>query len=398
MYKSGFRFRSAWSKQREGPAPSLIKIYYTSQSYIFLVSRLLRDWNLKMDTRKGKKYTQTTIEAGAQLSTEEKSNTADSGRAPPKEEGTISLAMLHAELKNHFEIYREDMKMDIKAQIEIHCKEIRDDIASWRCQTESNMKSIRAEFAGRVDKLTAAQKEPAKTQDDMEKSLNDMSDRVVAFEKSYQVLVDDNKRLADKCSDLENRSRRQNIRIVGIGEGIEANDTNKFVARFLGEVLGEENFNRAILIDKAHRSLAPKPRIGEKPRSIIARLHYLSDKEKIMSLSRAKGKLSFEGSPVHIFPNVSPEVGRQRAAFNQVKAKLRSAGILYSMQFPAKACGNSGRHATRLQRSTIFESRTMNWYYAKTVFTCIHCSSNLTSPRWRCSLPMRNHVMSPIVI
>uniref|UniRef100_A0A3P9KZG4 L1 transposable element RRM domain-containing protein n=1 Tax=Oryzias latipes TaxID=8090 RepID=A0A3P9KZG4_ORYLA len=249
---------------------------------------------------------------------------------------TISLAMLRAERKNHFEIYRGDMKSDIKAQIEIHCKEIRDDIASWRCQTESNMETIRAEFTGRVDKLTAAQKEAAKTQDDMEKSLNDMSDRVVAFEKSYQVLVDDNKRLADKCSDLENRSHRQNIRIVGIAEGIEANDANKFEARFLGEVLGEENFNRAILIDKAHRSLAPKPRIGEKPPAIIARLHYLSDKENIMSLSRAKGKLSFEGSPVHIFPDVSPEVGRQRAAFNQVKAKLRSAGIPHSMQFPAR--------------------------------------------------------------
>ncbi|KAK7878437.1 hypothetical protein WMY93_034320, partial [Mugilogobius chulae] len=198
------------------------------------------------------------------------------------------------------------------------------------------METIRVELADQVDKLSTAQKENARTQEDMEKSLSDMSDRVVALEKSQQALISDNKRLTEKCVDLENRSRRQNIRIVGVAEGAEANNANNFVARFLVEVLGGENFDRAIVIDKAHRSLAPKPRLGEKPSAIIARLHYLTDKEKVMSLSRAKGKLSFEGSPVHIFPDMSPEVGRQRAAFNQVKAKLRDAGVQYSMQFPAR--------------------------------------------------------------
>ncbi|KAK7896661.1 hypothetical protein WMY93_004490 [Mugilogobius chulae] len=244
--------------------------------------------------------------------------------------------MLRTELRNQFEMYREDMKGDIKAQIESHCKEIREDIAVWRHQTKDDMETIRVELADQVDKLSTAQKENARTQEDMEKSLSDMSDRVVALEKSQQALISDNKRLTEKCVDLENRSRRQNIRIVGVAEGAEANNANNFVARFLVEVLGGENFDRAIVIDKAHRSLAPKPRLGEKPRAIIARLHYLTDKEKVMSLSRAKGKLSFEGSPVHIFPDMSPEVGRQRAAFNQVKAKLRDAGVQYSMQFPAR--------------------------------------------------------------
>uniref|UniRef100_A0AAV2JFH1 Uncharacterized protein n=1 Tax=Knipowitschia caucasica TaxID=637954 RepID=A0AAV2JFH1_KNICA len=34
--------------------------------------------------------------------------------------------------------------------------------------------------------------------------------------------------------------------------------------------------------------------------------------------------------------DISPEVGRLRASFNQVKPKLRDAGIPYSLYYPAK--------------------------------------------------------------
>ncbi|KAJ0002707.1 hypothetical protein NQD34_007856, partial [Periophthalmus magnuspinnatus] len=136
----------------------------------------------------------------------------------------------------------------------------------------------------------------------------------------------------------QNRSRRQNIRIVGVEEGADANNTVpvSFVAKFLMEMLGEENFDRAIVIDRAHRSRPQRPQSPHNGRVIKAQLHCYSDKEKVMSLSRAKGHLLFKGSPVHIFPDVSPEVGRQRAAFNKVKAKFFSSGVRYSMAFPAR--------------------------------------------------------------
>uniref|UniRef100_A0AAV2LUC7 Uncharacterized protein n=1 Tax=Knipowitschia caucasica TaxID=637954 RepID=A0AAV2LUC7_KNICA len=65
-------------------------------------------------------------------------------------------------------------------------------------------------------------------------------------------------------------------------------------------------------------------------------MHYFTEKETILRLSREKDKLSYNGSVVHIFPDISPEVGRLRASFNQVKPKLRDAGIPYSLYYPAK--------------------------------------------------------------
>ncbi|KAK7878476.1 hypothetical protein WMY93_034302 [Mugilogobius chulae] len=291
-----------------------------------------------MDTRKGKKYTQTTLDAES-LSTGDKSETAKANASPSSadEESSISLGTLRAELRTQFEMHREVTRGDIKMEIETHCKEIRDDIAALRDQTKADIKTLRDELTERVNKLSAMQTNTANTQKDMEKSLTDTTDRLVILEKEHHSLASDYKKLYDKCVDLENRSRRQNVRIVGVKEGAEnGNPTSIFVARLLAVVLGKENFEADIVVDRAHRSLGPQPRTGERPRAIIAPLHYYADKEKVMSLSRAKGKLLFDGSPVHIFPDMSPEVGRQRAAFNQVKAKLRNAGVSYRMLFPAK--------------------------------------------------------------
>lgn len=291
-------------------------------------------FTVEMGTRKNKQYTQTTLEVEPHVSGDAaKANASTSGST---EESPISLGILRAELRTEFKTYRDTMKTVIKAEMEGFCREIRDDISSLRETTKADIKNIRDELTEKVERLFTMQADSANTQMGMEQSLNDATDRLTALEKAHQSLTADHKKLQEKCIDLENRSRRQNIRIIGIPETAENNKPTDFVAKFLSKILGEDNFDGPILVDRAHRSLAPRPRIGERPRPIIARLHYYSDKEKIMSLSRTKGQLFFEKSPVHIFPDMSPEVGRQRAAFNQVKTKLRNAGIQYRMFFPAK--------------------------------------------------------------
>lgn len=286
-----------------------------------------------MGSRKHKQYTQTTLEVETHG---EKSDAAKASNPELAEEGPISLATLRAELRTEFKSYRDSIQNVIKMEMESLCKGLRDDISSLRDTTKADMTAIRDELTVKVESLLTMQAEAAATQTSMEQSLSDTCDRVTALENSYKTLAAEHKKLQEKNIDLENRSRRQNIRIIGIPEGSEANKPTDFVAKFLIKTLGEENFDGSILIDRAHRSLAPKPRAGERPRPMIARLHYYTDKDKIMSLSRSKGALLFEGSPVHIFPDMSPEVGRQRAAFNSVKVKLRNAGIPYRMLFPAK--------------------------------------------------------------
>ncbi|XP_036956149.1 uncharacterized protein LOC119020713 [Acanthopagrus latus] len=75
-----------------------------------------------------------------------------------------------------------------------------------------------------------------------------------------------------KLDDLEARSRRQNIRVVGIKEKMENGRPMEFISQVLPKLLGEEHFNLPIEVDQAHRSLAPAK--DSKARAIIARIHY----------------------------------------------------------------------------------------------------------------------------
>lgn len=282
-----------------------------------------------MSRNAGSRYTQKTLQTPPASSPPE----VKGKMAGPKEE---DLPISVRTLRNELQTYRDGMMNDIKSQITNMHHEIRKDISTLRDEAKADINMLRTELSMKIETLHKTHTETANTQKEMEKSLCDASDRIMQLEKTTETLSNDYKKLQEKCMDIENRSRRQNLRIIGIPEGTEAGNPSRFMAEFFSEVLGEDNFDSPIIIDRAHRTLAPKPRRGERPRAMVIRLHYYSDKEKILKLSRNKGRLIYGGSPVHIFPDMSPEVGRLRASFNQVKVKLRNAGVPYSLFYPAR--------------------------------------------------------------
>lgn len=106
-----------------------------------------------------------------------------------------------------------------------------------------------------------------------------------------------------KLEDLESRSRRHNIRIMGIKEKTENGKPSEFASSLLPELLGRENFDKPIQIDMAHRSA--KPAAGNRPRAIITRLHHLQVKELMLRLARQKAPLRFKGDTVQIYPDLT---------------------------------------------------------------------------------------------
>ncbi|KAI4790022.1 hypothetical protein KUCAC02_034878 [Chaenocephalus aceratus] len=63
-----------------------------------------------------------------------------------------------------------------------------------------------------------------------------------------------------KVTDLESRSRRNNIRIVGLPESIEGPPPSTFFPKLLMEVLGKGVLDSSPECDRAHRSLTDKPK------------------------------------------------------------------------------------------------------------------------------------------
>lgn len=210
-------------------------------------------------------------------------------------------------------------------------------------KVSTQMGELKKSVEGRLNTvethLSTLQSEYSQTEqrmDSMDVALSDADVRITALEASCRELQTENGLLKVKLNDLEGRSRRLNIRIVGIKEGEEKGNPTEFVTRLLPALLGPNNFTKPIKIDRAHRSLRPKPPDTERPRMIIAKVHNDRDLASILRLSRQQAPLHYNGSKVFIFPDYTAEVSSQRQAFNSVKKKLTDAGAKCSLRFPAK--------------------------------------------------------------
>lgn len=171
---------------------------------------------------------------------------------------------------------------------------------------------------------------------DIEDGMTEFDKRLDSLETSRTLLAKENDALKEKVAYLDNYTGRQNIRIVGIPENAESPRPSEFIAKLLVDVLGEDSFEKPPSVDRAHRSLAPKPADGDnKSRPIIVKLHCFQTKEMILRLARQKALLSYNGARVHIFPDYSPDVNKRRAAFSDSKKKLHAAKIQFGLYHPA---------------------------------------------------------------
>ncbi|KAL7870275.1 hypothetical protein SRHO_G00077720 [Serrasalmus rhombeus] len=119
----------------------------------------------------------------------------------------------------------------------------------------------------------------------VERALSACTDDVSQLQTTVASLTKTVADLEAKCDDLESRSRRQNIRIIGVPEDGSFTLSTSNVSTLLRDALQLPDLPR---IDRAHRSLAPKPSSGQPSRPIIARLHYYEDCVNILKQATPK--------------------------------------------------------------------------------------------------------------
>ncbi len=192
--------------------------------------------------------------------------------------------------------------------------------------------SICQELHSTVSALQSASSQNTKRIDDL--CATEWSTSVMALETTVERLQSEVYMLKEKCLDLEGRSRRQNIRLVGIEEGQERGNPWQFCATVLKEILDLDDILR---LDHAHCISASKPHEGARPRPFIIRMHHGDVKDHILRLSSQKTQLSYRGKRVHIFPDYALEVVKKRAAFTDVKRLLKDIpDVKFGLRFPAK--------------------------------------------------------------
>lgn len=159
-------------------------------------------------------------------------------------------------------------------------------------------------------------------------------ERLSQAETSIKKLQAENATLWDKLDNMENRACRSNLRIVNVPEGIEdGQDPVKFVSGMLNEIMGDV-FDKPPELERAHRSLAPKPKLGDPPRSFIACFHQHQEKERALGWAR-QHELKFQGKVLRVHPDLSTKILKKCAAFNVVKHALYQKEVQFRLVYPA---------------------------------------------------------------
>lgn len=104
--------------------------------------------------------------------------------------------------------------------------------------------------------------------------------------------------------DMEDWSRRNNLRLRGIPEVTGAEDFADTALAIFRSIEGVE-LSEHVTLDRIHRALGPRPSDPTRPRDVICRLHHYTHKEHIIWKAWEAGKPEFDGVSIKILPDLS---------------------------------------------------------------------------------------------
>lgn len=210
---------------------------------------------------------------------------------------------------------------------------------------------IREELAGmdsRISDLLRHVNEVGTRVDSIETAIADVTTVLEGHEIDSEKFEREIQILQDKNEDLENRSRRSNLRFRGLPESME--DVPGTILALLQELVPDVQPDR-LEMDRAHRALGRRSKEGP-PRDIIVKFHFYATKEKILATAREKEPLLFQGHSYQIFPDLAPITIMKHHSFKPFLEILRSNSIKYRWGFPFKVyftAQNAPHQATNIK-------------------------------------------------
>uniref|UniRef100_A0A8C5Q4L2 Uncharacterized protein n=1 Tax=Leptobrachium leishanense TaxID=445787 RepID=A0A8C5Q4L2_9ANUR len=140
--------------------------------------------------------------------------------------------------------------------------------------------------------------------------------------------------MARHLEDVENRGRRNNIRIRGLPE-LETShrDLHHALTGLFNLILNRDS-EIEIEFERFHRALRPKGPPDAPPRDVVCCLLRHSLKESIMAAARGSREIDFAGAKVSLFQDLSPATLQSRRLLRPLTTALQELRLPYKWLFP----------------------------------------------------------------
>ncbi|KAJ1118348.1 hypothetical protein NDU88_006540 [Pleurodeles waltl] len=144
--------------------------------------------------------------------------------------------------------------------------------------------------------------------------------------------------LKSKLTDLEDRSRRDNIRLLGILENEEGTDTHAFLSSTLSK-LTSLDFDPPLESQRAHRVGPKRSDTCLRPRPIIACLLCHSQTRQILQAAGSHDPFRVGQHDIRITADYSKDTNKHRKAFLALKPRLCQLEMKYGLFDPSRMEG-----------------------------------------------------------
>ncbi len=191
-------------------------------------------------------------------------------------------------------------------------RKLREDIQA----TNNSVKELREEFEAMaaVDSVQATAREDRNAVTDLRNQLE---------------------RLTEKMTDMEDKSRSNNVRLVGLPEGLEGSDVAGFLRVNLSKWIPSLK-GRNIEIDRAHRVYDGRKN-SDRPRTLIFRVLRWHDRSEILKGARQAYlvKCTQDNVTLLFFPDFSPVTAAKRKSLVPVLRSMTALGLQPFLAYPA---------------------------------------------------------------
>uniref|UniRef100_A0A8P4K8V1 LINE-1 type transposase domain-containing protein 1 n=1 Tax=Dicentrarchus labrax TaxID=13489 RepID=A0A8P4K8V1_DICLA len=220
----------------------------------------------------------------------------------------------------------------ISKQIQVLQIEMKPDLKTFKDEMTTQMRNKLAELKGDIDKKFAKITMDIGEHDEKIGTALRRTEEIELWSHeancALQEIRQEQKKMMDKLDNLKSRSRQNNLQIYGIQE--EAESKSDLVAQFMDKWLREEfSVNSDLQIQRAHRALAPRPKTGKPPRSIVINFQQFTVKEMILKKAWEKKTTTLGGNRIDFDYDYSERTLQQRKAYSNIKKILKREGIRF---------------------------------------------------------------------
>lgn len=206
------------------------------------------------------------------IKTTERKTDEESESGDRNEVTQITMAALQASI--------EAIRKEIMTSHTDMKKHFSDALETVRGDMKHEFGNFKEEMKKKLDEVGANVKNIEKRVEEIEQRVGEVEEWNTSAREVLLQTVEEQQRMLAKLTDLEARSRRNNLRIFGIPEGQESDNLTKYVEKLFKTELDLQDLELGI--QRCHRSLGQRPLSHAPPRSMIVCFLEYSIKEQVL--------------------------------------------------------------------------------------------------------------------